>query len=50
MAHWTLVWALAGVTVCSGVISSQTPSGHAVFEQALAKERVEGNLPEAIKL
>jgi Tol biopolymer transport system component len=32
------------------VITSQTPSGHALFEQALAKERVEGNLPEAIKL
>ncbi len=50
MAHWRLVWALAAVTVCSGVISSQAPSGHAVFEQALAKERVEGNLQEAIRL
>jgi Tol biopolymer transport system component len=45
-----LAWTVAAVAVCSTVISSQAPSGHALFEQALAKERVEGNLPEAIKL
>jgi Tol biopolymer transport system component len=43
---WTVV---AAVAVCSTVISSQTPSGHALFEQALAKERVEGNLEAAIR-
>jgi tetratricopeptide (TPR) repeat protein len=42
--------ALALVAVCSAVLASQAPSGHAVFEQALAKERVEGNLTEAIRL
>jgi Tol biopolymer transport system component len=34
----------------AAVITSQTSNGHALFEQALAKERVEGNLPEAIRL
>jgi len=50
MRHWRLVWTVAAVAVFSAVITSQTPSGHAVFEQALAKERVDGNLPEAIRL
>ena len=50
MKHWRLITTVAAVAAFSAVITSQTPSGHAVFEQALAKERVEGNLPEAIKL
>ena len=50
MRHFRLVSIVAAVVAFSTVIASQTPSGHAVFEQALAKERVEGNLPEAIKL
>ena len=50
MRHWRLVWTVAAVAVFSAVITSQTPSGHAVFEQALAKERVDGNLAEAIRL
>ena len=50
MRHWRLLWTVAAVVTLSAVITSQTPSGHAVFEQALAKERVEGNLPEAIRL
>ena len=50
MRQFRLVCTLVAVAVFSAVITSQTPSGHAVFEQALAKERVEGNLPEAIKL
>ena len=50
MKHLRLGWTLVVVTALSAVIASQTPSGHALFEQALAKERVEGNLPEAIKL
>jgi Tol biopolymer transport system component len=41
---------VVAIAMCSAVITSQTPSGHAVFEQALAKERVEGNLLEAIRL
>ena len=50
MRHWRLVWTVAVVAALSVHIASQTPSGHAVFEQALAKERVDGNLPEAIRL
>jgi tetratricopeptide (TPR) repeat protein len=50
MRHLKLVCTLVALTAFSAVISSQTSSGHAVFEQALAKERVEGNLTEAIKL
>ena len=50
MRQFKLVWTVAAVVAFSTVITSQTPSGHAVFEQALAKERVEGNLPEAIRL
>jgi len=50
MRYWRLVWTAAAVATFSAVITSQTPSGHAVFEQALAKERVEGNLQEAIRL
>ena len=50
MRHLTLVCALVALTAFSTIVTSQTPSGHALFEQALAKERVEGNLPEAIRL
>jgi len=50
MRHWKLVWTVAAIAAFSTVITSQTPSGHAVFEQALAKERVEGNLLDAIRL
>ena len=50
MQHFRWVVTVAAIVTCSAVITSQTPSGHALFEQALAKERVEGNLPEAIKL
>ena len=49
MRHLRLVFTIA-LTALSAVISSQSSSGHALFEQALAKERVEGNLPEAIRL
>ena len=38
------------IAALSAVIASQAPSGHALFQQALAKERVESNLPEATKL
>jgi Tol biopolymer transport system component len=41
---------VVAIAACSAVVTSQTPSGHAVFEQALAKERVDGNLQEAIRL
>jgi Tol biopolymer transport system component len=44
------VWTILAIAMFSAVVTSQTPSGHALFEQALAKERVEGNLAEAIKL
>jgi Tol biopolymer transport system component len=50
MRHLKLVATVAAVVACSAIVASQTPSGHALFEQALAKERVEGNLQEAIKL
>ena len=50
MRHWRLVCTVVAVAAFSAVVISQTQSGHALFEQALAKERVEGNLPEAIKL
>ena len=50
MRHLRSVWTLAAVSVFSAVITSQTPSGHAVFEQALARERIDGNLQEAIRL
>jgi Tol biopolymer transport system component len=50
MKHWRFVWTVAAVAALSAGIASQTPSGHAVFEQALAKERVDGNLQEAIRL
>jgi hypothetical protein len=41
---------IVAVLAFSVVITSQTQSGHALFEQALAKERIEGNLQEAIRL
>jgi hypothetical protein len=50
MTLWRLISAVVVVASLSAVVTSQTPSGHAVFEQALAKERVDGNLSEAIKL
>ena len=51
MKQWRHVWTLVAIASLSAVVTSQTPtSGHAIFEQALAKERVDGNLPEAIKL
>ena len=50
MRLWRLIGTAAAVAAFSVVIASQTPSGHAVFEQALAKARVDGNLPEAIRL
>src|SRR5262245_49133083 len=50
MTHWRLITAIVVFASLSAVTTSQTPSGHAVFEQALAKERVDGNLAEAIKL
>src|SRR5262245_9718672 len=50
MRHLTVISTVVVIVVCSAVIASQTPSGHAVFEQALAKERVDGNLAEAIRL
>src|SRR5688572_11535217 len=48
MRHW--ISTVVIVAAFTAVIASQTPSGHAVFEQALAKERIDGNLPEAIRL
>ena len=48
--HWKLISTVVAVAAFTAVIASQTTSGHAVFEQALAKERVDGNLPEAIRL
>jgi len=50
MRHWRLISTVVAVAAFSAVITSQTPSGQAMFEQALAKERVEGNLTEAIRL
>jgi hypothetical protein len=50
MRFQRLLWTVVTVAALSTVIASQGPSGHALFEQALAKERVEGNLPEAIRL
>jgi len=50
MRHLKLVCTLVALTALSTVVVSQTTSGHALFEQALAKERVEGNLREAIRL
>jgi tetratricopeptide (TPR) repeat protein len=50
MRRLRLVCTIVALVAFSAVASSQTPSGHALFQQALAKERVEGNLPEAIKL
>jgi Tol biopolymer transport system component len=50
MRHWRLISTAVAVAALTAVVSSQTRSGNAVFEQALAKERVEGNLPEAIRL
>ena len=50
MKRSKLILTIVGFAVLSAVITSQTPSGHALFEQALAKERVEGNLQEAIRL
>ena len=50
MRHWRLISTAVAVAAFTAVIASQTRSGNAVFEQALAKERVEGNLPEAIRL
>ena len=50
MKQWRHVGTVLAIAMFSAVVTSQTPSGHALFEQALAKERVEGNLPEAIKL
>lgn len=50
MIHLRLIWTIIAVIACSVITASQTSSGHALFEQALAKERVDGNLPEAIRL
>jgi Tol biopolymer transport system component len=50
MKQYRHVWTLVAIAAFSAVVVSQTPSGHALFEQALAKERVEGNLQEAITL
>ena len=50
MRLFKLVLTVAAVAAFSAAVASQTTSGHAVFEQALAKERVEGNLQEAIRL
>jgi tetratricopeptide (TPR) repeat protein len=50
MSGSNLVCTVAAIAAFSAVIASQTPSGHALFEQALAQERVEGNLEEAIRL
>ena len=50
MKHVKLAWTIAALVALSVGVTSQTPSGHALFEQALAKERVEGNLQEAIRL
>jgi Tol biopolymer transport system component len=50
MRHWRLISTAVAVAAVTAVVSSQTRSGNAVFEQALAKERVEGNVPEAIRL
>src|SRR4029453_5963075 len=50
MSHWRLISTAVAVAALTAVVSSQTRSGNAVFEQALAKGGVEGNLPEAIRL
>ena len=50
MSQWRLICTVAVIAGLSPVITSQTSSGHATFQQALAKERVDGNLQEAIKL
>ena len=50
MRHWRLISTAVALAAFTAVVSSQARSGNAVFEQALAKERVEGNLPEAIRL
>ena len=50
MRNMRVVCTLIALAIFSAVITSQTTSGHALFQQALAKERVDGNLPEAIKL
>jgi hypothetical protein len=50
MTYWRLISTAVAIAAFTVVVSSQTRSGNAVFEQALAKERVEGNLPEAIRL
>jgi hypothetical protein len=49
MRRLTLTWTFVALTVFSAGLVSQAPSGHALFEQALAQERVEGNR-EAIRL
>ena len=50
MSQWRLICTVAVIAGLSPVITSQTSSGHATFQQALAKERVDGNLQEAIRL
>jgi hypothetical protein len=50
MKRWSIAGTIAAVIMGSAIVLSQTPSGHALFEQALAQERIEGNLEEAIKL
>ena len=50
MTHSRLISTIAAVIACSAIAASQAPTGHAVFQQALAKERVDGNLQDAIKL
>ena len=50
MRYGRLISTVVAIAAFSAIVASQTPSGHALFEQALAKERVEGNLPEAIRL
>jgi tetratricopeptide (TPR) repeat protein len=50
MTQRTLVCAVVALVALSAAVRSQVSTGHAVFEQALAKERVEGNLLDAIRL
>ena len=50
MKRWTLTLIIMTATALPAHIASQAPSGQAIFEQALTKERVDGNLPDAIRL
>jgi Tol biopolymer transport system component len=49
-AHIFRYSVLIVATALALTAQTRAQGGHALFEQALAKERVEGNLPEAIKL